>query len=90
MNKKKNLIMVIILFTGISFLFSSMIQKETAKELFERALYFEETKGDLEKAIELYSRIVKEFPDERVTAAKAQLHIGMCYEKLGLREAQNA
>jgi Tol biopolymer transport system component len=90
MSKKKNLIMVILLFVGVSFLFSSMIQKETAKELFERALYLEETKGDLEKAIEVYSRIVKEFPDERSTAAKAQLHIGMCYEKLGLREAQNA
>jgi len=77
--------MVIILFRGISFLFSSMIQKETAKELFERALYLEETKGDLEKAIEVYSRVVKEFPDERSTAAKAQLRIGMCYEELGLR-----
>jgi len=90
MNKKKNLIMVILLLAGVSFLFSSLIQRETARELFERALYLEETKGDLEKAIEVYSRIVKEFPDERATAAKAQLHIGLCYEKLGLKEAQKA
>jgi Tol biopolymer transport system component len=90
MNKKKNLIMVILLLAGVSFLFSSLIQRETAKELFERALYLEETKGDLEKAIEVYSRVVKEFPDERVTAAKAQLHIGLCYEKLGLKEAAKA
>lgn len=90
MNKKKNLIMVILLLAGVSFLFSSLIQQETARELFERALYLEETKGDLEKAIEVYSRIVKEFPDERATAAKAQLHIGLCYEKLGLREAPKA
>ena len=82
--------MMIILLTGVSFLFSSMIQKETAKELFERALYLEETKGDLEKAIEVYSRVVKEFPDERTTAAKAQLHIGLCYEKLGFEEAAKA
>jgi len=75
---------------GVSFLFSSMIQKDTAKELFERALYLEETKGDLEKAIEVYSRIVKEFPDERATAAQAQLHLGYCFEKLGLKEAQKA
>jgi Tol biopolymer transport system component len=90
MNKKKNLIMVILLLAGVSFLFSSLIQRETAKELFERALYLEETKGDLEKAIEVYSRVVKEFPDERATAAKAQLHIGLCYEKLGLKEAAKA
>jgi Tol biopolymer transport system component len=90
MNKKKNLIMGIFLLAGVSFLFSSMIQQETAKELFERALYLEETKGDLEKAIGVYLRIVKEFPDERATAANAQLHIGLCYEKLGLKEAVKA
>jgi len=90
MNKKKNLFMVILLLAGVSFLFSSLIRLETARELFERALYLEETKGDLEKAIDVYSRVVKEFPDERATAAKAQLHIGLCYEKLGLKEAQNA
>jgi Tol biopolymer transport system component len=90
MNKKKNLIMGIFLLAGVSFLFSSVIQQETAKELFERALYLEETKGDLEKAIEVYSRIVKEFPDEQATAAKAQLQIGICYEKLGMKEAQTA
>ena len=90
MNKKKNLIMVILFLAGVSFLFSSLIRQETARELFERALYLEETKGNLEKAIEVYLRIVKEFPDERATAANAQLHIGLCYEKLGLKEALKA
>jgi Tol biopolymer transport system component len=90
MNKKKNLIMVILLFAGVSFLFSSEIQQETAKELFEKALYLEETKGDLEKAIEVYKQVVKKFPDEQATAAKAQLQIGICYEKLGMKEAQTA
>jgi Tol biopolymer transport system component len=90
MNKKKNLFIVILLLAGVTFLFSSLIRQETAKELFERALYLEETKGDLEKAIEAYLRVVKEFPDERATAAKAQLHIGLCYERLGLTEAQKA
>jgi len=90
MNKKKNLIMVILLLAGVSILFSSMIQQETAKELFEKALYLEETKGDLEKAIEVYKQVVKKFPDERATAANAQLHIGLCYEKLGLKEAPRA
>ena len=90
MNKKKNLIMGIFLLAGVCFLFSSMIQQETAKELFERALYLEETKGELEKAIEVYKQVVKKFPDEQATSAKAQLQIGICYEKLGMKEAQTA
>ena len=90
MNPKKNLVTVILLLAGASLLFSSLVQQETAKELFERALYLEETKGELDKAIEIYKRIVKEFPDERAPAAKAQFHIGLCYEKLGLKEAPKA
>ena len=90
MNPKKNLVTVILLLAGASLLFSSLVQQETAKELFERALYLEETKGELDKAIEIYKQIVKEFPDERAPAAKAQFHIGLCYEKLGLKEAPKA
>ncbi|UCE40412.1 MAG: PD40 domain-containing protein [Candidatus Aminicenantes bacterium] len=90
MSQKKNAITVIILLVGGSLLFSNLYQQETAKELFEKAMYLEETKGDLEKAIAVYDRIVKEFPDGRVIAAKAQLQIGMCFEKLGIEEAQKA
>jgi len=88
MSAKKNLITVIILLVGVSFLFSYLAQQESAKELFEKALYLEETKGDLEKAIELYEHVMEEFSDERATAAKALFHIGICYEKLGLEKAR--
>jgi Tol biopolymer transport system component len=64
--------------------------QQTAGGLFEKALYVEEGQGDLQKAIGLYQDIVKKFPAEREIAAKAQLHIGLCYEKLGLAEAQKA
>jgi Tol biopolymer transport system component len=90
MNQKKNAMTVIILLVGVSFLFSNLSRQETAKELFEKAIYMEETKGDLEKAIAVYDQIIKEFPDERAIAAKAQLQIGMCCEKLGLKEAEKA
>ena len=65
-------------------------QQESAKQLFEKALHLEETKGDLEKAVEVYKRIVAEFPGERVLAAQSFYHLGLCYEKLGLRDAQKA
>jgi Tol biopolymer transport system component len=64
--------------------------QQTAGELFEKALYVEEGQGDLQKAIGLYQDIVKRFPESRDVAAKALLHIGLCYEKLGKEEAQNA
>jgi Tol biopolymer transport system component len=74
----------------ILLLVSGLSSQQTAAELFEKALYVEEGQGDLQKAIGLYQEIVKRFPGERETAAKAQLHIGLCYEKLGLGEAQKA
>jgi Tol biopolymer transport system component len=64
--------------------------QQTAGELFEKALYVEEGQGDLQKAIGLYQSIVKQFADNREIAAKALLHIGLCYEKLGKFEARGA
>jgi Tol biopolymer transport system component len=75
---------------GLLLLSSGLSSQQTAAEHFEKALYIEEGQGDLQKAIRLYQEIVKSFPDDRGIAAKAQLHIGLCYEKLGLQEAQKA
>jgi Tol biopolymer transport system component len=72
------------------FVFNSLSYQQTAGELFEKALYMEEAQGDLQKAIELYQKILKQFPENREVAAKAQLRIGLCYEKLGLKEAEKA
>jgi Tol biopolymer transport system component len=53
-------------------------------------LYQEESEGNLQKAIDLYRKVITEFPGNREMAAKAQLHIGLCYEKMGLKEAEKA
>ncbi len=63
---------------------------QTAEELLSRGIQLEEVKGELEKAIEVYQTIVDKFSDNRPVAAKALLHIGLCNEKLGNREAQKA
>jgi tetratricopeptide (TPR) repeat protein len=63
---------------------------QTAKELLPKAIQLEEVRGELEEAIEIYQTIVDEHSDNRQIAAKAQLHIGMCYEKLGKQAAQKA
>jgi Tol biopolymer transport system component len=77
----------------LAFLFvigNNCLAQQSAGEIFEKALYLEEAQGNLQKAIELYQQILEQFPKAREIAAKAQLHIGLCYEKLGLNEAPKA
>jgi len=58
-------------------------------DLFQKALAKERGEGNLEEAISLYQKVVAEASDKSL-AAKAQLRIGICYEKLGRKEAQKA
>jgi len=69
---------------------SSGYAQQTAEQLYQAGLYEEEIKGELEAAIELFEKIIVEYPEDRPFVAKALLHIGMCYEKLGSQVAQNA
>jgi Tol biopolymer transport system component len=65
------------------------IQDQTAQDIFQKALSLERAVGDLKEAITLYQKVVETSRDEAL-AAQAQLRIGMCYEKMGQREAQSA
>jgi Tol biopolymer transport system component len=64
--------------------------QQNAEQLYKSGLYEEEVGGDLQKAVGIYQEILKRFPDSRAIAAKAQLHIGLCFEKSGAQEAQKA
>jgi Tol biopolymer transport system component len=56
-----------------------------------RAAVEQETvKGDLKGAIERYKRIIAAYPQNRSVTARALLHIGSSYEKLGQADAQKA
>jgi len=81
---------MIVVFVLIFVFVSSGYTQQSAEQIYQSGLYKEEVEGDLQKAIELYQKILKQFPENRKVAAKAQLHIGLCYEKLGLKEAQKA
>ncbi|MBN2030630.1 PD40 domain-containing protein [bacterium] len=89
MKMKKRIFLIVSLFTLMICVNASMAQ-EQAGTLFEKALFLEESEGDLQNAIALYETIVREYSSEPETAAKAQLHIGLCYEKLGRTEAIKA
>src|SRR4030043_2436227 len=64
--------------------------QQSAEQLYKTGLYEEEVGGDLQKAIGIYQDILKRFPDNRGIAAMAQLHIGLCHEKMGTAEAEKA
>ena len=69
---------------------SAAASQQTAAQLYQSGIYAEEVAGDLQKAIGIFEQILKQFPADTETAARAQLHVGLCYEKLGLEKARDA
>ena len=69
---------------------ATMAQGPSAADLYQRAVQLEEVKGDLDGAIAVYKNIVERFAGDRATAAKAQLHLAFCYQRLGNPEAYAA
>ena len=63
---------------------------QSAEVLLGKAIHQEEVEGDFEAAIETYKKLLAGYPDNRPLAAKAQFRIGVCYEKLGWKEAEKA
>jgi len=76
------------LFIIVAFALASFAP-QNGYDLFQKALAKERAEGNLEEAIALYQKVIDETKDESL-AAKAQLRIGICYEKLGRQEARKA
>jgi Tol biopolymer transport system component len=83
----RTIYILITYFSYIQFTYSQDIAEHLL--IFEEAKFTMETKGDLERAIGLFENIIEKYGGERAYAAKSQLYIGLCYEKLGRIEAQN-
>lgn len=79
-----------VIFALVMILASAGALQQNAEQLYQAGLYQEEVAGDLTKAIAIYQDVLKRFPGNRAAAAKAQLHLGFCYEKSGLKQAQEA
>jgi Tol biopolymer transport system component len=77
--------LVLILAVFITQLFS-----QTPSQLFQQGLLKENGEGDLKAALAIYEKIVGDENANRSLRAKAQLHIGICWEKMGKDEAQKA
>lgn len=66
------------------------VQAATASELLEKAIYAEETAGDLDGAIKLYEQVIAEARAAQSEAAKAQYRLGLIFEKQGKIEQATA
>ena len=86
---KAKFLFIILLVTSVVLISWGDIQ-QSAEQLYQSGIYKEEVEGELEKAVEIYEKILEDFPQNKATAAKALYHIGLCYEKLGNKEAQKA
>ncbi len=82
---------VIAIFLSCLLLSASSLLASNVEETYQAALMQEKGEGNLEEAIRLYKQVIeaheKGEADESM-AARAQLRIGVCQEKLGLAQAR--
>jgi len=62
---------------------SAETASQSPTQLFQQALYAEQTAGDLDKAIKLYQKVVQDAAEVEKLAARATFQLGMCYLKKG-------
>ena len=82
---------VIAIFLSCTLLSASSLLASSVEETYQAALMQEKGEGNLEEAIRLYKQVIaaheKGKGDEKM-AARAQLRIGVCQEKIGLAQAR--
>jgi Tol biopolymer transport system component len=82
-------IMVLMVIGFSALVASAGLGCQSAQDLFQRALSLEREVGNLQEAIGLYEKVVS-VAGQAELGARAQLRIGICYEKQGRGEAQKA
>ena len=76
----------------MAFLFGSplIVLSQNAEQQYQKGLMQEEGEGNLQEAINIYDQIAQDESAELSIRAKALLHVGLCYEKMGKEEATKA
>src|SRR5437660_2368936 len=86
--KKILILAIVVLLLGLG---AGTVLAQSGYDLFQKALVKERAVGDVEEALRLYQRIVKEFSGNHALAAKAELRMGLLYDRLGRKaDAQRA
>ncbi len=86
----KSLWISVILIAALLVAGNSLSLAQTPEQLYQKGLMKEEGEGDLQEAISLYTQIADNSNADQALRAKALLHIGMCYERMGTQEAVEA
>ncbi len=60
---------------------ATVVPAASLSEVLEQGIYSEETKGDLDSALQLYQQVVADAKSSQAVAAQAQYHLGVCYYK---------
>ncbi len=87
---KNSLILTAVLLILAVSIIAAQQAGEPPAVLLERAIQLETVDGNLAAAIDLYKRIETDSRSSRPVVARALLHLGGCYEKLGRDEARKA
>jgi Tol biopolymer transport system component len=86
----KPIFVTIILIAALLAVSPYSLNAQTPEQLYQKGLTKEEGEGALQDAINLYNQVADNSSADKSLQAKALLHIGMCYEKLGMKEATKA
>ncbi|HAX94486.1 MAG TPA: hypothetical protein DCY25_11190, partial [Bacteroidales bacterium] len=86
----KKIVLTAILITAFIAVNVIPSQAQSPEQLYQRGLMKEEGEGSLQEAIALFNKVADNTKADQSLQAKALLHIGMCYEKLGNQEAVKA
>ena len=90
MKTNKSCLIFVLTIIGLFMSGTEVFPQHSADQLFEKGLYLEEAKGELQEAIDIYNTIVENKEADPSLQAKALLHMGLCFEKLGMKEAAKA
>ena len=63
---------------------------QSPEQLYQKGLLKEEGEGALQEAINLFNQVADNSKADKSLQAKALLHVGLCFEKLGNQEAVKA
>jgi Tol biopolymer transport system component len=85
----RSLLGILILAVSLGLILAASAQ-QSAEEMYEAAIFKKDADGDMEGAIRIFREIVDRFPNNVDISAKAQLQIGICYEKLGQKNTKQA
>jgi hypothetical protein len=73
--------MTLLLAIAVSLAVAPPGRAASPSELLEQGIYAEETKGDLDAALQFYKQAVTEAKAARAVASQAQFRLGVCYYK---------